>query len=281
MEIVDAQVHFNLLGDLEAGVAIMDAVGVSALLYDEWWGFDEKYRLLPGYELPNGVFRAANPLAEIAILKYPERFALLSRFDRNDPELDYLMAHFKTLPNRLAIRVVPWTDEGFEQFGQGLDEPVFAAAEKYNIPVFVLLPGRTHLLEPYLKKFPGVRVIVDHCGVPISLASKPANPIEGFDKVLALAKYPNVALKWGHAPSLSSQPYPFPDLVPVLVKVVEAFGPQRIMWASDHSQSKSFYSWAESFFYIRDTNELSETDKEWVLGKSARTILNWPPPASK
>src|SRR4051794_24116002 len=98
MDIVDAQVHFNLLGDLEAGLAIMDAVGVKALLYDEWWGFDDKYRLLPGYELPNNVFRATNPLAEIAVLKHPERFAILSRFDRNDPELDYLMGNFKTLP---------------------------------------------------------------------------------------------------------------------------------------------------------------------------------------
>ncbi len=281
MDIVDAQVHFNLIGDLEAGLAVMDAVGVKALVYDEWWGFDEKYRLTPGYNMPNGVFRATNPLAEIAVLKHPDRFAVLSRFDRNDPELDYLMGNFKTLPNRLAIRIVPWTQEGFDQFGQGLDEPIFAVAQKYNVPIFVLIPGRTHLLEPYLKKFPGVQVIVDHCGVPISGTSTPVDPFEGFEKVLKLAHYPNVALKWCHAPLLSSQPYPYPDLLPVLVKVVEAFGPQRVMWASDHSQSKHHHSWAESLFYIRDSTEFSETDKEWILGKSVRRVLNWPQPASK
>ena len=61
MDIVDSQVHFNLLGDLEAGIAAMDAVGVKSLVYDEFWGFDEKSRILPGYELPNGAFRYTFP----------------------------------------------------------------------------------------------------------------------------------------------------------------------------------------------------------------------------
>ncbi len=34
--------------------AAMDAVGVKALLFDEYWKFDEKARILPDYELPNG-----------------------------------------------------------------------------------------------------------------------------------------------------------------------------------------------------------------------------------
>ncbi|HEX2910910.1 MAG TPA: amidohydrolase family protein [Chloroflexia bacterium] len=279
MDIVDAQVHFNLLGDLAAGVAAMDAVGVKALVYDEFWGFDAKSRILPGFDLPGGAFRYTFPLAEEAALKYPERFTYLVRFDRDDPDLDYLISTVKTMPQRVALRVVPWTPEGFEQFGQGADEPIFAAAQKYNVPIFVLLPGRTHLLAPYLEKFPDVQVIVDHCGVPISINSTPADPFEGFEQVLSMARYPNVALKWCHAPRLSSTPYPYPDLMPVLLKVLEAFGPQRIMWASDHSQSKGHHSWAESLYYIRDSGELSESDKEWILGRSVRKILNWPPPA--
>ena len=61
MDIVDSQVHFNLLGDLEAGIAAMDAVGVKSLVYDEFWGFDAKSRILPGS-------RAMNDAANGAIL---------------------------------------------------------------------------------------------------------------------------------------------------------------------------------------------------------------------
>ena len=127
-----------------------------------------------------------------------------------------------------------------------------------------------------MKKFPDVQVIIDHCGVNISFASRPADTFEGFEQVCKLAQYPNVALKWAHAPSLSSQPYPFNDLMPVLVKVVEAFGPERVMWASDHSQNKKFYSWAESLYYIRDTTELSSLDKVWLLGRPPALFSNWP-----
>src|SRR5690349_11323264 len=115
MDIVDAQVHLNRLG-LEAGLAAMDAVGVKALLFDEYWRLDEKARILPGYELPNGAFRHVFPMAEEAALRYPDRFAYLVRFDRNDPELDYLVSTVKTMPGRKALRVVPWTAEGFERF---------------------------------------------------------------------------------------------------------------------------------------------------------------------
>lgn len=281
MDIVDAQVHLNVLG-LEAGLAAMDAVGVKAVLYDEYWAFDEKARILPGYELPNGAFRHVFPLAEEATLRYPDRFAYLVRFDRNDPELDNLVASVKTMPGRKALRIVPWTKEGFAQFSQGADEPIFAAAQKYRVPVFVLLPGQTNLLIPYLQKYPDVQVIIDHCGVPISVGmTLLPDRFESFDQVIALAQYPNVALKWCHAPRLSAEPYPYNDLMPVLLRLLEAFGRERIMWASDHSQSKKHHSWAEALYYLRDSKDLSASDKEWLLGRSVRTILNWPGPASE
>ncbi len=209
MDIVDAQVHFNLLG-MEPGLAAMDAVGVKAVLFDEFWGFDEKSRILPGYELPGGVFRHVFPTAEQAALRFPDRFAYLVRFDRNDPDLENLVGSVRTTPNRLALRLVPWTEEGFALFSQGADEPIFAAAQKYGVPIFVLLPNRSHLLLPYLQKFPDVQIILDHCGVTFSKGVVPPDRFAGFDRVISLARYPNVALKWCHAPRLSAHPYPFP-----------------------------------------------------------------------
>ncbi|GGR03132.1 amidohydrolase family protein [Deinococcus ruber] len=278
MDIVDAQVHFNRFGTLEAGIAAMDAVGVNALLYDEYWSFDEQSRILPGYELPNGAFRHVFPLAEAAALQHPERFAYLVRFDRHDPELETLISTIRTMPQRKALRVVPWTPEGFEQFAQGADDPVFAAAQKYGVPVFVLLPGRTRLLHRYLHRFPDVPIIVDHCGVTLLPGRLHDDQLSGFVDVLALAQYPNVSLKWTHAPRLSSGAYPYPDVLETLLRVVEAFGPQRVMWGSDHTQSSDHHSWAESLYYIRDTPQLSNDDKGWILGQSVRTVLQWPAP---
>ena len=74
-------------------------------------------------------------------------------------------------------------------------------------------PGRSHLLEPALEKFPGLQLILDHCGVSRTEGEHAAQ----LDRVFALARYPNLAL-----------------------------------------------------------NELTDLEKEWILGRSARTILRWP-----
>ena len=55
-----------------------------------------------------------------------------------------------------------------------------------------------------------------------------------LDRVTSLARYPNLALKWCHAPSrFSAEPYPFRDLQAQVRQVIEAFKPQRILWGSD------------------------------------------------
>ena len=72
--------------------------------------------------------------------------------------------------------------------------------------------------------------------------------------------------------------YPFPDLEPKLRRVVDAYGPERVMWASDYTMIRRHASWGEALFSIRDCPSLSEHEKTWLLGRTARRVLNWPPP---
>jgi hypothetical protein len=48
-----------------------------------------------------------------------------------------------------------------------------------------------------------------------------------LSEVLALAKYPNIAMKATGAPSYSDQPYPFRDIHDNLHRLYDAFGPER------------------------------------------------------
>ncbi|MFD1733999.1 hypothetical protein ACFSC4_26570 [Deinococcus malanensis] len=50
--------------------------------------------------------------------------------------------------------------------------------------------------------------MVDHCGVTLAPGRLHDDRLSGFDDVLALAQFPNVALKWSHAPRLSGAPTP-------------------------------------------------------------------------
>jgi predicted TIM-barrel fold metal-dependent hydrolase len=286
MDIVDAQVHLNRLGAnwertdqaviVDYAVATMDALGLSAVLIDEWAGFYEpvtKRGHLPGHLLPNGAMRGEHPFSEKAVAMYPDRFASIVRIDPGDPELERLMAGVHDRPGAVASRIVPIPEAGeLEDFRRGGYELLFAAAERHRVPIFAWFPGRAHLLEPTLQKYPNLQLVLDHCGLSREEGSFGAQ----LDKVCALARYPNLALKWCHAPSqLSHEAYPFADVLPYLRTAIQAFGVQRIMWASDHTQSKPHHSWAEAIYYLRDSTALSADEKEWILGRSARTILGW------
>ena len=124
------------------------------------------------------------------------------------------------------MRIGPLPDTGdTDRMAAGDYDEYFANAEKHQVPVFCFLPGRSHLLIPYLKKFPRQQFILDHCGVGVAppTASPPAptllssmtatlaERVKQFDQVIDLAAYPNLALKWCHAPTvLSGEAYPHP-----------------------------------------------------------------------
>jgi L-fuconolactonase len=288
MEIVDSQIHFGP-GGIEKTLAGMDALGIDAVLADEFWGLDNWG---PGYTLPNGAYRVTSPTAELAAWLHPGRFSYVLRVDRLDPEVDSLIRMAKDAPHCRAIRILPaLTAAELEAFEAGSYDHLFALAEAIGLPVFVFIAGHVELMPRYLKKFPGLRFIVDHCGMPIEAnvsfldAPTPGQEHTGpdvsyFDEVLKLGSYSNVSLKWSHAQgTFGMREYPSVGLRPFLRRALDAFGPERVMWASDHGGNQTGETWGELLHYIRDNPELSDGEKAWLLGGTVRAILDWPKPA--
>ncbi|WP_322857341.1 amidohydrolase family protein [Mycobacterium shigaense] len=274
MDIIDAQVHANMLGT-DVALAIMDALGIQAAVFDEFESANEDGTLRPGYRLCNGSFRNVGPNAEAAALQHPDRFAFLMRVDPTDPGLESWIETLTAAPGFKALRATVFTPAEGAVFERGEHDRLLRAAQSHNLPVFVTCPGRVPYLTPYVERFPGVQFVVDHCGVAFD-----APPGQGsIDEALKLARYPNVAYKWAHAASfLSTEPHPFADLEPKLRGAVDAFGANRVMWASDYTMTRHRANWAETLFSIRDSPSLSDEEKAWILGRTARQILNWPPP---
>lgn len=302
IEIIDAQVHLNQLGAnwqaapvdsvIAAGIEAMDAVGIDRVLIGEARGFDSQFRPL-GQELPNGAVRSSYPFSERAVELHPARFAYYVVVDFRDPELGRLTAEVQSRPGANSMRIVPVPQTGaVDSLGHGEFNQLFAAAERHQVPVFAWVPGRAHLLLPYVQRFPGLRFIVDHCGVGVappregelpvtmqsSLTRSREDRLAELERVCGMARYPNVALKWCHAPGLlSEQDYPYRDVIPLLRQALDAFGAERVMWASDYTMARDrdATSWAQCLYYLLDSAQLSRTEKQWLLGGAARHILNW------
>ena len=191
MDIVDAQVHADMLGT-EVTLAIMDALGVQGVLFDEYQRTDGDGAAQPGYRLADGTFRPIGPNAESAALRHPERFAFLMRVDPRDPGIEGWIETLATAPGFKALRTIVLTQADAAVFGDGGSDRLLKAARAHSLPLFVTCPGRMLLLEVCAKRFPDVQFVIDHCGAAFDAPRGKAT----IDDAITMARYPNVAYKW-------------------------------------------------------------------------------------
>jgi len=85
-------------------------------------------------------------------------------------------------------------------------------------------------LARLMDRFPEVPVVLDHC---MYVRSSEAPEFPTVQKVLELARYPNVHPKLSFLVSGSDEPYPCPDTRDPARRILDAFGPDRCMWGSD------------------------------------------------
>lgn len=300
LDIVDGQMHCNQYGvnwrtaplehTLELVVEGMNALGISAVVLDEFTGIDSEGRMLPGEVEPDGFWRPHRPFSKLARSKYPDRFRYLGRVDRLDPRMPELMKRLRQEPEGAsALRLqwgpkrVVWTDP---EFATGGYNAFFEQAEKSNIPLFLNMSPRMDLLVPYAQRFPGLKFVIDHMGVVSGVSRPPRDELpeqrlRRFDAVIELAQFPNVFLKWCHVERFAYYAYPFPDCMPALRKVVDAFGADRVMWAGDSTESKNPektdfpINWSQTLHHVLDAECLTVEEKSWVLGRTTRRIMGW------
>jgi len=88
--------------------------------------------------------------------------------------------------------------------------------------------------------------------------------------------YPNVSVKVSASPGISREPYPFRDVAVHLKRVFDAYGPQRSYWGTDltNSYAKASYRQRISHF-TEELSFLSESDKDWVMGRAIVQRLKW------
>jgi len=268
MEVIDAQVHIAPAGDphqptftIEAMLAAMAEQRVDAALATTRTQFDKD-----------------NDYLLEAATRFPDTFGLIGTIHPDVPDLDDRLRTWRTQPGMLGIRIAVLNDEQVSNWTKGSYRPLFAAAERHRVPLCAWTPGRLTELAEVIKTFPDLRLVIDHLGLaqPTATIRLDDPPFLRLPELLELAQFPNVAVKLTGAPTLSLEPFPFSDLWPSLHSIIEAFGLHRVMWGSDWTRVRTV-SYAQGIDYIRQTDELSESDKALVLGQSLRSIFDWRP----
>jgi L-fuconolactonase len=302
IEIVDAQLHDpgawlewdNADQETRRGIltelvlAITEAVGVDAVL------------LFPSAE--------EESWAEQLSTKWPGQFAFVPRANPGiahqenalDPEaanVEERIAAARLRPGVKGMRFVAsksFWPEGVESLTAGRWDRALAACEREGLPIFMFASGNLEVVAPVAKAHPDLTIIVDHIGMKQPPLENLDNPLwKALPDLLELARYPNIGIKMCGAPSLSTEPYPFLDAKEPVRRIIDTFGPERLMWASDIGRFRGRVGWhmripegqgdyagkhtyAEALAFYTEADWLSETEKELILGGTVRRLLDWP-----
>src|SRR5215211_3994827 len=181
-----------------------------------------------------------NDLAIAAARKYPDRFAVMGRFDPDTPGARERLLRWRDQAGMLGLRFTFHTALLRQPFLDGRFDWVWGEAERYGLPVMVLIH------HPYMGRMdaiaaahPKLQLVMDHLG--LVNGEKDAHAFRDLDKLLALAIHPNVAVKSNALPCYTDEPYPYRGLHPYIRRVYKAFGPQRMFWGTDQSRSPVTY----------------------------------------
>ena len=148
--------------------------------------------------------------------------------------------------------------------------PLWKRCADLKVPMTVLAPiGRMSGVAAQLEKLPDLTVVIDH------MADCPVDQPAELEKLIALQRYPNVFVKISHTWSLSKQPYPWLDAQEHVKRLHQAFGPQRLMWATDWPIIEGNSTYHKAVTVIRDDMKfLNEDDKRWMMSRTIERV--WP-----
>jgi predicted TIM-barrel fold metal-dependent hydrolase len=203
---------------------------------------------------------------------YPDRFAVMGRFDPQASDAREAVARWLDQPGmrgiRLTFHLPPWRT----MLADGSMDWFWAAAEAAGIPLMILVPGQTPAVAPIAARHPKLKLILDHMARPGGTKDEAA--FADLDDMLALARHPNVAVKVTSAPSYSTEAYPFAGLHKHLRRIYDAFGAPRMLWGSDYSRLPVPYEDNVRLF-TEALDFLSREDREWVMGRATATWVGW------
>jgi predicted TIM-barrel fold metal-dependent hydrolase len=237
----------------------MDAAGVDAALL-----------------VTSAIYGPDNSYPLEAAARHPDRFRVVGRADPDAADLEESLAGWRS-SGLVGLRLIIGTDAERARFQAGGFDRLLRCCARRGLPVCVFPPGMLRELAPLAESLPELSIVIDHLGLrQPPLMDAESDPFARLPDLIQLARFHNVAVKLTAVPVLSRQPYPFADLWPHIHRVLDAFGPQRVMWGSDATRTAGLHTMEDAAGYIRDTTELSRRDKALVLGGALRHLFGWP-----
>ena len=240
--LVDAHVHvwerealaqdeaLGEAGTLERLLATFDENGVShgVAVQPSVYGIDHRYLLS-------------------SLAAAPDRLTGVALAEPADPDALPVLADVAAEPAIRGIRVplirapVCWLDDVGERIWQ------IARTTPCAVCPFVS-PDRLIELVPWLDRFGDVAVVIDHLArIDLAVGER----TDALASLTDLARYGQASVKMSALASLSTEEFPHRDVWPDVEAVLDAFGPNRLLWGSDYPSILPYSGYRETLTVAR------------------------------
>lgn len=208
-----------------------------------------------------------------AVRRHPQRFRIVGMIDDHQPGVAETMKTMLT-QGVTGFRITPFIRK--EQPEKWLDTPgmleMWETAARTRQAMSCLINAE-HLegVERMCGRFPETPVVIDHFA-RIGVDSQFRD--DELAKLIRLARHPHTHVKISAFYALGRKQPPHTELIPVIRKLVEAFGARRLMWASDAPyQVQGVNTYRDSIRLIRETLDfVSAEDRRALLAGTVERV---------
>lgn len=206
-----------------------------------------------------------------AIERWPDTFRA---FGYVDPESDDVGNAMASLLERgiTGFRIVPedavvasWLST------PGYEAMFLAAAETGQTLSCLVNADALGEIDRMCAAHPRATVVIDHLG---RIGAGGTIREAEVDALCSLARHENVNVKVSAFYALGQQKHTHGDLIPLIRRVYDAFGPDRLMWASDAPPALIDETYEEQISLVRDRIDFfSDTDREKIMRETAERVI--------
>jgi predicted TIM-barrel fold metal-dependent hydrolase len=199
------------------------------------------------------------------------RFRVVGAVDDAPPHPDRAMKELLA-KNVTGFRITPWEREHEHWlFNSSMQLMWKTAAETGQAICCLIDPRNLPEVERMCREHPDTKVVIDHFA---RIGADGKMRETDLKNLTALARHENTHVKLSAYYALGKKQAPYDDLVPMIKRMLDVFGPPRLMWASDSPyQLTGENTYHDSISLVRDRIDfLSEGDRDWLLRKTAEKV---------
>jgi predicted TIM-barrel fold metal-dependent hydrolase len=210
-----------------------------------------------------------------AVRRHPKMFRVQGMVDDQQPHPGETMK--KLLPQGVTgFRITPFIRDPKDQAAwlttPGMIEMWKTGAATRQAMCLLINAADLPSTDKMCEQHPDTPVVIDHFA---RIGADGQLRDAEIKNLCRLARHKQTSVKISAFYALGQKKPPHDELIPMIKRLLEAFGPQRLMWASDCPyQIQGANNYKASISLVRDRLDfVSAEDKQWLLAKTAEKFF--------